>query len=107
MIFQEGETPKVEFKVKKRLGYKRIPGWVSRNKGVGDRDFEIIKDTIDFIVARDPSLTLYQKEYTEHQRQIAGDRYIDGPSQEATEIEAKARARVLKDWPGATIDNLD
>lgn len=107
LTLREGEPPRAVIKAKKGLRYKKIPKWVTRIEKAGDRDFEIIRDTIDFIVAEDAIQTLQRKEYIEHQRQIKGGRYIDDYSQEAREIGAKARARVLKDWPGANVDELD
>lgn len=108
LTLQEGKLPKVDYKAKRRLGYKKIPKWVFRMEGrAADRDFQIIRDTTDFIVTSDPSGALYEKEYIEHQAQIQGDRSVNEYSQEAREIEAQARARVLKDWPGANVDKLN
>jgi len=107
LVLQEGKPPKIEFQAKRGLGYKKIPKWVFRMEGVGNRDFEIIMDTLDFIVAKD-SNTLFKKEYIEHQRQIRGDRlYIDEYSQEARDIEAQARAQLLEDWPRSVLHDLD
>jgi hypothetical protein len=107
LVLQQGKPPEVDFKMKRSLGYKKIPKWIFRMVGVGDRDFEIVKDTLDLIVAKDPSITLYKKEYVEHQRQIRGDRWVDEYSQEEREIEAEARTKVLRDWPGALLSDLD
>lgn len=107
LIIQQGKSPKVEFKVKKGLRYKNIPKWVFKMEWAGNRDFEIIRDTTDFIAIRNNPRMLHEKEFVEHQRQITGDRYVDDYSQEARKIETKARARVLKDWPEANTDNLN